>query len=104
MANETKKRRLIGADWVVRSRPALTSPDQQVFDELSVDDWFHMEYMDEGYYWARIGDVRVDIFISDGEPVRGDIGRGGHGKECGDTYHVNWAEELLGEAKGSGNE
>lgn len=93
-----KKRGRIGADWVVRTRPALDAPDQEVFDELSVDDWLHIEYMDEGYYWARIGDVRVDIFISEGEPVRVDVGRGHHGAEHGDTYHCNW-DEARGDAQ-----
>lgn len=38
-----------------------------VFDELVVDDWLHIEQMDERSYWMRIGRDRVYVtFDADG--------------------------------------
>jgi hypothetical protein len=31
------------------------------FDELVIDDWLHLEMMDENSYWMRIGNYRIDI-------------------------------------------
>lgn len=31
------------------------------FDELVIDQWFHLEMIDENLYWMRVGDYKVDI-------------------------------------------
>lgn len=39
------------------------------FDELAVGRWLHVEQMDAGRWWARIGDVTVQIEVDrDGRP------------------------------------
>jgi hypothetical protein len=35
------------------------SKDGEVFDELVVDDWLHIEKMDRERWWMRVGDVVV---------------------------------------------
>ncbi len=56
------------------SYPALDlsfKPSQHVeFDELVVGEWFHMEQMDDRFWWMRIGDVTVHVRIpARGKPV-----------------------------------
>lgn len=37
------------------------------FDEVVVDDWFHIEKMDDRHWWMRIGDLNVNVHVrSDG--------------------------------------
>jgi hypothetical protein len=36
------------------------------FDELVIDQWFHLEMMDENSYWMRVGEYRIDIKFIDG--------------------------------------
>jgi hypothetical protein len=37
------------------------------FDELVIDDWFHIERVDDISYYIRVGDYRVDIKFSGSE-------------------------------------
>lgn len=37
------------------------------FDELVIDDWFHIEQMDKRLWWMRVGDLNINIHVrSDG--------------------------------------
>ena len=33
------------------------------FDELVVGDWFHLEQMDDRYWWMHVGETNFDIGI-----------------------------------------
>lgn len=47
----------------------VCSDGKSLFDELVVDNWFHIEHMGDGTYWMRIGNalnIRVTI-TEDGE-------------------------------------
>jgi hypothetical protein len=37
--------------------PVFEAEDVGRFDELVVDSWFHMEWMDDNTWWLRAGDV-----------------------------------------------
>ena len=47
--------------------PEPTAPDS-VFDELVIDDWFHLEQMDTRLWWMRVGDYHLWVRI----PAKGD--------------------------------
>jgi hypothetical protein len=52
---------------------ALSSDDHppSVFDELVVDQWFHMEQMDSGLWWMSIAGVVVHVNVNrDGKATR----------------------------------
>ena len=55
------------------------------FDELVLDDWLHLEQMNERAYWMRLGDAYVWIQL----PAKGDpivsIRRGEYGPVSGET-------------------
>jgi hypothetical protein len=59
--------------------------NQGMFDELVVDDWLHVEQMDNNVWWLRLGDARLLVTISDTEPPTVDIERGAYGPIKGDT-------------------
>lgn len=59
--------------------------DRVEFDELVVDDWFHIEQMDDRDWWARIGDAYIWIHIASNGKVQVDIRRGEYGPACGTT-------------------
>ena len=58
------------------------------FDELVIDDWFHIEQMDDRRWWMCVGDLHINIHVRhDGRRVvsgwadRGCIVLGGGGFE-----------------------
>lgn len=40
--------------------------NEGVFDELVIDDWLHLEQMDERRWWMRVGDARISISVREG--------------------------------------
>jgi len=46
------------------------------FDELVVGQWFHLERMDKRFWWARIGDARIEVHIGKTGQVRVEVERG----------------------------
>ena len=63
------KSRKLGANWRcsawwgrgknkvrVETRMVDTDRSAQEFDELVLDDWFHIERMDHNEFWMRVGD------------------------------------------------
>lgn len=48
----------------------------QIFDEIVVDDWLHVEQMSERHWWAQVGDARVEITIDRRGQVTTSICRG----------------------------
>jgi hypothetical protein len=55
------------------------------FDELVVDQWFHLEWMDGDQWWARIGDARISVTIDESGIPTVDIERGVYGDVKGTT-------------------
>jgi hypothetical protein len=55
-----------------------------IIDEVVIDNWLHLEQMDEQEWWMRLGDARIWIYV---EPtgVRIDVERGAYEKVRGDT-------------------
>lgn len=42
-------------------------PEPVCFDELVIDDWFHIEQMDKRFWWMAIGDLNINVHVrSDG--------------------------------------
>lgn len=37
--------------------------ENQIFDELVIDDWFHLEQMDDRLWWLNIGDRDLVLWI-----------------------------------------
>lgn len=55
------------------------------FDELVVSPWLHIEQLDAGTWWLRVGDARLEVRIpGEGQPEV-DIVRGFHDEERGTT-------------------
>jgi hypothetical protein len=43
--------------------------DDGVFDELVVDDWFHLENMHRNAWWMRVGEREFWVTVPDAGPV-----------------------------------
>ena len=55
-----------GTKWRILARDGerrVTAENEGVFDELVVDEWLHLEQMDENTWWMRVGDARGDIKV-----------------------------------------
>lgn len=52
-----------------------------VFDELVIDDWFHLEQMDEKDYWMRLGQLTIRIHLGEAGP---DV------SVCNETTEEEW--------------
>ena len=65
------------------------------FDELVVDSWLHIEQLDTGSWWLRIGDARVVVTVKGVNQVDVDVIRGYYGEERGSTtkHLVNTTSE-----------
>lgn len=55
------------------------------FDELVVDQWFHLEWMAGDRWWARIGDARISVAIDERGKPTVDVERGFYGDVRGTT-------------------
>jgi hypothetical protein len=56
-----------------------------IFDELVVDDWLHIEQMDDNIWWLRVGDVRIVATVSSQGQVTVDVERGAYSNIDGKT-------------------
>lgn len=63
--------------------------NQGIFDELAVDDWLHIEQMDDKVYWLQVGDVCMWVTVVAGEKPIVDVQRGAYGEVRGDTRAWN---------------
>lgn len=70
--NDGNERKPPGSRWRVLARDGqreVAHGDEGVFDELVVDEWLHLEQMEDNTWWMRLGDARIDITIdADGRP------------------------------------
>ncbi|RKG72871.1 hypothetical protein D7W79_27125 [Corallococcus exercitus] len=64
---------------------AVELQNRGTFDELIVDDWFHMEQMDDRVWWMKVGDMRVLVTLSPDTGVVVDVERGCYAPVNGTT-------------------
>jgi hypothetical protein len=77
-----------GARWrflAHQEQGSLQLENQGVFDELVVDDWLHIEQMDETIWWMRLGDARIMVTVVAGARAIVDIERGAYDAVNGQT-------------------
>lgn len=77
-----------GSDWRIlarRGEQRIELANQGVFDELVVDQWLHLEQLDERSWWLRIGDVRLVAVVADDGSVTVDVQRGVYDQTRGQT-------------------
>lgn len=75
--------------WDSASGKRCDISDAGDFDELVLDDWLHIERMDDRAWWMQIGDAYVSVVIDRHGRAHVGIRRG----EYGDTY--GWTEGQL---------
>jgi hypothetical protein len=44
-----------------------STPPNTYFDELVIDDWFHLERMDDDTWWMRVGDKRIWVRLDESD-------------------------------------
>lgn len=59
-----------------------------VFDELVVDNWLHVEQMDDDTWWLRVGDARISVRIHVDGTAEVDVERGFYEETRGQTRGV----------------
>ncbi len=59
--------------------------NQGTFDELVVDDWLHIEQMDESVWWLRVADARLMVTIDSEGRATLDVERGYYAAPRGAT-------------------
>jgi hypothetical protein len=77
-----------GARWrflAHQEQGSLELENQGVFDELVVDDWLHIEQMDETVWWMRLGDARIMVTVVAGARPIVDIERASYDAVNGQT-------------------
>jgi hypothetical protein len=68
-----------GRAWRVlahRDGDHVALENEGVFDELVVDDWLHIEQMDDNIWWLRLGDARILVTLQTDGPPTLDVERG----------------------------
>lgn len=60
--------------WTPKGEPGagvtfVYRKNEGVFDELVVDDWFHLENMHRNAWWMRVGEKEFWIAVPDSGPV-----------------------------------
>ncbi|WP_437966771.1 hypothetical protein WMF04_45595 [Sorangium sp. So ce260] len=76
--DERQRTPTVGSMWRVlayRGAERVEVEGEGVFDELVVDDWIHLEQMDDDVWWLRIGDARVTITVALGQQPTVDVCR-----------------------------
>jgi hypothetical protein len=59
--------------------------NQGSFDELVVDDWLHVEQLDDMVWWLRVGDARLIVTLHLGDAPTVDVERGFYSIPNGET-------------------
>lgn len=59
--------------------------DRGTFDELVVDDWLHVEQLDDALWWIRLGDARIHVRLGPGCAPIVDVERGVYAAVAGTT-------------------
>lgn len=77
-----------GSKWRILAHSSAGSvgmEDQGTFDELVVDDWLHIEQMDDDVWWLRVGDARVMVTLASQSEPTVDVERGFYAAPKGST-------------------
>jgi len=77
-----------GSRWRVLAHAherAVELENEGVIDEVVIDDWMHLEQMNERQWWMRLGDARVWINVEVDGTVRVDVERGCYDEVRGAT-------------------
>ncbi len=77
-----------GRKWRVlahRGAERIELEDQGTFDELVLDDWMHIERMEDNVWWLRVGDARISVALLSGEAPTVDVCRGAYAPAKGTT-------------------
>ena len=77
-----------GRRWRIlahREGETVELENQGKFDELVLDDWLHVEQMDDNVWWLRVGDVRIFVTVRGAENPVVDVERGCYGDIGGIT-------------------
>lgn len=77
-----------GRNWRAVARDGsrvLKYGPEGVFDELGIDDWLHLEQMDERLWWIRVGDAEILVRVEDNGSATVDVVRGSYGPVQGET-------------------
>ncbi len=68
-----------GTTWRFRATDGnrvIQAQDDGVFDELVVDQWLHIEHMEAGTWWIRVGDASIVVSVRDDGSSEVSIERG----------------------------
>ena len=71
-----------GSSWralVHRDTETVSIENNGVLDELVVDDWLHLEKMQEDLWWLKVGDARILVEIKGQDSVSLRVERGFYG-------------------------
>jgi hypothetical protein len=77
-----------GKKWRLLAHQVDTTVEVEnegTFDELVVDDWLHVEQMDETVWWLRVGDARLLVTLDREGPPSVDVERGFYAAPKGST-------------------
>jgi len=66
-------------------RGRLEIENRGEFDELAVQPWLHVEQLDSGSWWLRVGDARLVVTLAGEEQADVDVIRGYYSEERGAT-------------------
>jgi len=71
--------RVPGAVWRILAKDGarqIELENEGIFDELVIDDWLHLEQMDEKTWWMRVGDARLVVTVHGPGNVEVSVERG----------------------------
>jgi len=74
-----------GRNWRILARDGerdVKLANEGVFDELVIDEWLHLEQMDDRKWWMRLGDARLDIEVQADGTAKVSIERGVYALEA----------------------
>jgi len=84
----TVRQREYGRKWRVLAHTpdkSIEVEDEGVFDELVVDDWLHVEQMDDDVWCLRVGDARLMVTLDPNGHASVDVERGFYAEPRGST-------------------
>jgi hypothetical protein len=63
-----------------------------LFDELLIEGFLHLEWLDDESWYVRVGDARITATVLPDGRVQVDVQRGAYGDVCGETTTWNVAD------------
>ncbi|MFK8003625.1 MAG: hypothetical protein AB8H86_28945 [Polyangiales bacterium] len=65
MSKDPPAKKLPGSVWRLLTRSGFAVENEGVIDEVVVDQWMHMEQLEERVWWMRLGLARLIIEIDE---------------------------------------